>query len=143
MAFLGFTLKLASSIKKKKSYDSKVSNLIHATVVEINDSLKAEIDLDPNGEKQQILNFTEDSYDLVNRENVFTKEKDEHGKRIRFIRDASHAKFHPGSSERYYPFDKGCIIKGWIVKVGDLKLFKFKDLVSYKGYNNFNTELFE
>ena len=131
-------LKLAIVSKPKKTNVSvRVSNkIIYGTVINENGVYKVSIDIDKDGiKKEEILDFTPESFNIVDRTTVFLRHKDEHGNNVRIIRSDWKAKFFPGTSETYIPFTENWIIKGYIVKRGLIKLFEFKDLVSIEGYN--------
>ena len=81
-----------------------------------------------------ILEFTERSYDLVGRVNVFSKNVDEKGRRIRFIRNPLNAKYFPGLPEQYIPFAPNWIVRGYIVKDQGVTKFDFTSLVNIDGY---------
>ena len=82
----------------------------------------------------RILEFTERSYDLTCKTNVFSRTVDEHGRRTRFIRSEIHARFHPGLPEQYIPFAPNWIVRGYIVKDNGVMKFDFKSLVGIDGY---------
>ena len=78
-----------------------------------------------------VLDFTERSYDLTGKTNVFSRTVDSKGKRIRFIRNLINAKFMPGLPEKYIP---NWIVRGYIVKDNGTMKFDFKSLVGIDGY---------
>ena len=82
----------------------------------------------------RILEFTERSYDLTGKTNVFSRTVDSKGRRTRFIRTESHAKFTPGLPEQYIPFAPNWIVRGYIVMDNGIKKFDFKSLVGVDGY---------
>ena len=81
-----------------------------------------------------VLDFTERSYDLTGKTNVFSRTVDSKGKRIRFIRNLINAKFMPGLPEQYIPFAPNWIVRGYIVKDNGAMKFDFKSLVGIDGY---------
>ena len=81
-----------------------------------------------------ILDFTERSYDLTGKINVFSRTVDKHGRRTRFIRNVIDAKFMPGLPEQYIPFAPNWIVRGYIVKDNGTTKFDFKGLVGVDGY---------
>ena len=81
-----------------------------------------------------ILDFTERSYDLTGKTNVFSRTVDSKGRRTRFIRNTIAAKFMPGLTEQYIPFAPNWIVKGYIVTENGTKKFDFKSLVGIEGY---------
>ena len=132
MIFTGLKINVVQKTKKTNSV--RVSNkIIYGTVIKDGDVYKVSIDKDKNGEKEEILNFTPESFDVEGKTTVFLKEKDK-GRTVRIIRDEWEAKFHPGGTEKYMPFAENWIVKGHIIKKGFVKLFDFEDLVSLKGY---------
>ena len=114
----------------------RVNNkIVYGTVIEPEDGIfKVSVEVDKNSTKEEILDFTTESFEVKNRLTVFIKQKDKNGKRTRVIRDEWKAKVHPGSTEHYIPFNKNWIIKGYIVKDGFIRLFDFKELVGIDGY---------
>lgn len=81
-----------------------------------------------------ILDFTERSYDLTSKTNVFSRSVDSKGRYIRFIRNTMDAKFMPGLPEQYIPFAPNWIVRGYIVKDNGINKFDFKSLVGIDGY---------
>lgn len=90
---------------------------------------------DPFYPDLRILEFTERSYDLTNKTNVFSRTVDKNGRRIRFIRSEINAKFMPGLPEQYIPFAPNWIVRGYIVNDNGTIKFDFKSLVGVDGYN--------
>lgn len=82
----------------------------------------------------RILEFTERSYDLTGKTNVFSRTVDKHGRRTRFIRNVIDAKFMPGLPEQYIPFAPNWIVRGYIVNDNGTMKFDFKSLVGVDGY---------
>lgn len=82
----------------------------------------------------RILEFTERSYDLTGKTNVFSRTVDSKGRHTRFIRNAMKAKFMPGLPEQYIPFAPNWIVRGYIVLDNGIKKFDFKSLVGIEGY---------
>lgn len=81
-----------------------------------------------------VLDFTERSYDLTDKTDVFSRTVDSKGRRIRFIRNSINAKYMPGLPEQYIPFAPNWIVRGYIVKDNGIKKFDFKSLVGIDGY---------
>ena len=81
-----------------------------------------------------ILDFTERSYDLTGKINVFSRTVDDKGRRTRFIRNPIYAKFMPGLTEQYIPFAPNWIVRGYIVKDNGILKFDFRSLVGIDGY---------
>ena len=101
-----------------------------------NGTFKISIDMknDPNYPDLLVLDFTERSYDLTGKTNVFSRTLDEKGRRTRFIRNKSHAKFMPGLPEQYIPFAPNWIVRGYIVKDNGIMKFDFKSLIGIGDY---------
>lgn len=130
-------LKVAVVKHKSKNSDGyiKQGKIVFGTVILVNGTYKVSIDKDGNDTSNElILDFTPRSFEIVGREIVFSKTKNEYGHYCRFIRDSFKAKFDCGSTERYIPFAPNWIIKGYIVKQGVQLLFDFKQLVGIEGY---------
>ena len=98
------------------------------------------MEYDTNYSDLLVIPFTERSYDIVGRTTVFTREVDEHGKRIRYIRSELKAKFMPGDPKRYIPFAPNWIVKGHIVRENGTLKFDFDDIITIKGYDVFVNE---
>ena len=81
-----------------------------------------------------VLDFTERSYDLTDKINVFSRTVDNKGRRTRFIRNTINAKYMPGLPEQYIPFAPNWIVRGYIVKDNGTMKFDFKSLVGIDGY---------
>lgn len=101
-----------------------------------NGTYKVSINLenDPVHPDLLVLDFTERSYDLTGKTNVFSRTVDSKGRRIRFIRNLINAKFMPGLPEQYIPFAPNWIVRGYIVKDNGTMKFDFKSLVGIDGY---------
>ena len=90
---------------------------------------------DPVNLDLRILEFTERSYDLTCKTNVFSRTVDSKSRRTRFIRNPMNAKFMPGLPEQYIPFAPNWIVRGYIVNDNGTMKFDFKSLVGIDGYN--------
>lgn len=77
-----------------------------------------------------ILPFSEKSFELLNRNNVFyhIKDKDNHWTRI--IRTDVEARVSPGNVETYCTLCENCIFSGHIVKINGIRQF---NMSSYQG----------
>lgn len=93
------------------------------------------MDNDPVHPDLRILDFTERSYDLACKTNVFSRTVDKHGRRTRFIRSEVHAKYMPGLPEQYIPFAPNWIVRGYIVNDNGTMKFDFKNLIGLDGYD--------
>lgn len=81
-----------------------------------------------------VLDFTERSYDLTGKVDVFSRTVDKKGRRTRYIRNETYAKHMPGLPEQYIPFAPNWIVRGYIVMDNGIKKFDFKSLVGIDGY---------
>ena len=82
----------------------------------------------------RVLEFTERSYDLTGKTNVFSRTVDSKGRRTRFIRNPMNAKFMPDLPEQYIPFAPNWIVRGYIVTDKGVRKFDFRSLVGIDGY---------
>lgn len=83
----------------------------------------------------RILSFTDRSFELKGKTNVFSRTTDKYGRYTRFIRNETDAKHMPGMPEKYVPFAPNWIVKGYIVKDNNIVKFDFKSLVGISGYD--------
>ncbi|MBQ3306886.1 MAG: hypothetical protein IJG68_01700 [Bacilli bacterium] len=132
-----FRLKIAEHKKRPSKGYTKIGKIVRGVVIEENDVLKVKVEFENESKFMEVhtFNFTPRSFEIEGRVNVFTKAKDKFGKRVRLCRDLWKAKFHPGSTDNYLPFNVNWIVKGYIVTDGLLRWFDFKDLVSINGYD--------
>ena len=98
------------------------------------DKVSINMENDPVHPDLLVLDFTERSYDLTGKTNVFSRTVDSKGIRTRFIRNLTNAKFMPGLPEQYIPFAPNWIVRGYIVKDNGTMKFDFKSLVGIDGY---------
>ena len=113
------------------------NNIIKGKVFQDNDGIfKIAINMQKDSVNPDllILEFTERSYDLTGKTNVFSRTLDERGRRVRIIRNELIARFMPGLTEQYIPFAPNWIVKGYIVNDNGIKKFDFKSLIGIDGY---------
>ena len=122
---------------KRKASDgiSKISRITRGKVILDEGIYKVEVK-NEDEKTTTIYEFTERSYDLTGRTDIFSKEKDEFGRTVRYIRDQLSAKLMPGSPEHYTPFATNWIISGNIVNDKGKIKFDFKNLIGKDGYMN-------
>lgn len=156
LRFDNITLNQFNSFKlipKKKVYKSSnnkklTTKLVRGVCIKDGDCFKIQVDvraLKPDIiEKGQpdllLLEFTEESYNLKDVTSVFDRNSDKDGRYIRYIRSINHAKFMPGSTERYVPFCKNWICSGYIVRCNGKMMFDFNECIAPQGYNTFISE---
>lgn len=142
---MGLVKLMQFKVAVPKSKHNKTSDSIKRTTNKIvkgkvfqdeNGTYKVSINMenDPVHPDLLVLDFTERSYDLTGKTNVFSRTVDSKGRRIRFIRNLINAKFMPGLPEQYIPFAPNWIIRGYIVKDNGTMKFDFKSLVGIDGY---------
>lgn len=123
--------------KRNKTSDGikRISNkIVKGKVFQEKDgTYKVSISMDNNPDLL-ILDFTERSYNLTDKTDVFSRTVDSKGRRTRFIRNSINAKYMPGLPEQYIPFAPNWIVRGYIVKDNGIKKFDFKSLVGIDGY---------
>ena len=138
-------LKLPFKVAVPKPKRNKTSESIKRTSNKIakgkvfqdeNGTYKVSISMgnDPVHPDLLVLDFTERSYDLTGKTTVFSRSLDKKGRRTRFIRTESHAKFMPGLPEQYIPFAPNWIVRGYIVRENGLMKFDFVGLAGVDGY---------
>lgn len=113
------------------------NKIVKAVVFQAEDgTYKVSINMenDPVHPDLRILDFTERSFDLTGKVNVFSRTVDKHGRRTRFVRNRLDAKFMPGLPEQYIPFAPNWTVRGYIVLDNGIKKFDFKSLVGIEGY---------
>ena len=151
LRFDNITLNQFNSFKlipKKKVYKSSnnkklTTKLVRGVCIKDGDCFKIQVDarvLKPDIiEKGQpdilLLEFTEESYNLKDVTSVFDRNFDKDGRYIRYVRSISHAKFMPGSTERYVPFCKNWICNGYIVRRNNKMMFDFNECIAPNGYD--------
>ena len=126
--------------KRNKTSDGikrTTNKIVKGTVFQDEDgTYKVSISMgnDPVHPDLLVLDFTERSYDLTAKTNVFSRTVDSKGRRTRFIRNPINAKFMPGLPEQYIPFAPNWIVRGYIVMDNGIRKFDFKSLVGVDGY---------
>lgn len=77
-----------------------------------------------------ILSFTEKSFELKGRNEVFRVSKDKYGHYVRVIRTDTEADLYPGNKESYCTLCENCVFSGHIVNVDGIAQF---DMSVYQG----------
>jgi hypothetical protein len=99
-------------------------------------SLKPDI-IDKGQPDLLVLDFTDESYNIVGVISVFDRNPDKNGKYTRYIRSETNAKFHPGSQERYVPFCNNWVCDGYIIKRNGKMMFDFNECIAPEGYDTY------
>lgn len=84
-----------------------------------------------------VLDFTEESYNIKGVFSVFDRKPGKDGKYVRYVRNETKAKFHPGSTERYVPFCNNWVCSGYIVRRNGKLMFDFNECIAPEGYGTF------
>lgn len=131
-------------ISKKRTREPKlvkIGKLVRGKVFIDSDGVyKVQIKLNTEEEINNpllVLEFTEDSFNLVGRKSIFSREKDEHNNYVRIVRQEHESKWFPGNNERFVPFAPNWIVSGHIVQRDKSKLFKFNDIIAPDGYGTY------
>jgi hypothetical protein len=136
---------------KKRTVNSNkklTSKLVRGVCFKDNDDFKIQIDakilkpdiIDKGHPDLLVLDFTEESYELKDVISVFDRKPDKNGRHTRYIRNATNAKFMPGSPERYVPFCHNWVCSGYIVRRNGKMMFDFNECIAPKGYDTFIPE---
>ena len=137
---LSFSINIPKPKKNKDVNTIKIvaKDIMGKVFIDKDNSYKIYVSItnNPNCPNFSVLGFTENSYNLKGRKTIFTRDKDEFGKIIRYIRSEDKAKYLYGDSSRYVPFAPNWIVKGNIIKDNNVLKFDFVDLVTIDGYTN-------
>ena len=82
------------------------------------------------------IEFTEKSYNLKERQTIFSRVFNDGDKVTRFVRTKLHARNFPGDPTLYVPFAPNWNVRGYIVEDKGVKKFDFTTLVGVNGYDN-------
>lgn len=88
----------------------------------------------------RILDFTEESFDLKGKTNIFSKCKTNEDKRTRYIRQEIDSRVHPGDKNKYVPFAPNWTVSGYIISFNKKELFDFNDIVCPVGRKLYDNE---
>lgn len=122
-----FTFKLATPKPKRISSSHKpLTKILYCSARKDDEgNWKAYINTKglPNMEDLTILPFTEKSFELKDRTDVFYHKPDKYGHYTRIIRTYDVAMFSPGNKETYCTLCPKCVFSGHIVKVDGVMQF--------------------
>lgn len=124
------------------------NKLVRGVCIQDGDEFKIQVDIkmlkpdiiDKGHPDILVLDFTEESYELKDVISVFDRKPDKNGRHTRYIRNATNAKFMPGSPERYVPFCHNWVCSGYIVRRGGKMMFDFNECITPKGYDTYVPE---
>lgn len=130
----GFTFKPIVAKPKRTPNTHKPLSKILYCVARKNENNEWEAHINTKGiegyEDTTVLPFTEKSFELKGRNDVFRINKDKYGHIVRVIRSDVDAEFYPGNKEGLCTLCEGCVFSGHIVKVDGN--FQF-DMSLYQG----------
>lgn len=127
--------------RKKEVIERKIGGKVQGYIFLENGEYKVHVDVPKDTDEyeelkpQLVLNFTPESYDLKGHMKVFTKCKLPSDKWICYCRTKEHATIFTGDINTLVPFCHNWICTGWIVKYKSQLMFKFKHIISIRGYN--------
>lgn len=129
-----FTFKVAKPKRESKSSGHKhLTRKLYCKAVKDEQgnwlAIVNTLDLDGFSSKTT-MPFTEKSFELVDRIDVFYHNPDKNGRYTRIIRTAIDAKMSPGNKETYCTLCPNCVFSGYIVKVDGMQRF---DMSNYIG----------
>lgn len=138
----GFTFKLATpKTKKVPSSHKPLTKILYCSArKDENGNWQAYVNTKglPDMKDITILPFTEKSFDLKGRVDVFYHNPDKYGHYTRIIRTPDAAMFYPGNKETYCTLCPKCVFSGHIVKVNGVTQF---DISVYMGTDRQCSEL--
>lgn len=123
---------------KKKPQVTKCTNMAYCVCVKRDDGYYARINTS-KGEKE--IDFTPKSHNLKDRLIVFTKKLDKNKKPICVHRNEVTARYSPGISSQYTPFNNNYIYSGYVVKRNGIYYFDMKECIgAYSSYSSLVSE---
>ena len=145
MGFNSFKLVPKKRTVNPNTVKKVTTRLIKGLCVKIDDEYKIQIDtkalkpdiIDKGHPDILVLDFTEESYNLRGVVSVFSRERDDKGNYVRYIRNVSQCKFFPGNKEKLVPFCNNWICSGYIVRKDSKLMFDFNECIAPKGYDTF------
>lgn len=128
-------LKFKPVVKIQK--DTRVSNkLVEGLCILDNDVYKIHVNIgDGSYDSFRLLDFTDDSFNLANRQVVFSKIKHKKFGREMIVRRERTYKYSPGLPSQYQTICEGHIFNGYIVRSKGKLKFKMNRWVRRNGYN--------
>ncbi len=129
----GFTFKPVVKPKKIHSTYKPLTKILYCIAIkDENNQWVAKINTKGiEGYKEiTILPFTEKSFELKGRNNVFRVNKDKTGHWVRVIRTDLEAELYPGNIVSYCTLCENCVFSGHIVKIDGISKF---DMSVYQG----------
>ena len=143
---VGLTFKLASPKKKRVSKGKILTKKVYAVcTLSEEGEFKAILRIVSNTQRitNIVVPFTLSSYDCKGKLRVFTKKKDEHGKRTCHIRTVEQAKLAPSKSVLYTPFCEGWVYSGYLVQIRSQRYFEIKEAIWHQDFCKENLDILE
>ena len=142
LGFNSFKLIPKKRIVKHDENKKLTSKLVRGVCLIIDGEFKIKLDvkllkpdiIDKGQPDILVLDFTEESYNIVGVQTVFDKTPDKNGKCTRYIRNETKAKFLPGDPDRYVPFCNNWVCSGYIVRRDGKLMFDFNECIAPQGY---------
>ena len=148
MSNINFGFKFVTKKTVRHNTFKKLTKLIKGVCLKIEDEYKIQLDIkalkpdiiDKGQPDILLLDFTEDSYELKGVISVFSKDRDDKGNYVRYVRNESQCKFFPGNKEYLVPFAPNWVCSGYIVRINGKMMFKFNECIAPKGYDTFTPD---
>ena len=112
-----------NNITPKRKYNKRT--YMCCVCVQENDKFFAKVRVNNS---DVIIPFTEESYSVKGKREVFTTMLNQFGKPIKIIRSKQHADHFPGIDTQYTPFRKDYVYSGYLVDKDDSKEFAATDI---------------
>lgn len=130
----GFSIKPSALKPKRAPSDNNkyLTKILYCVAVKDGNLWKAHINTKgvEGYEDLTILPFTEKSFNLKGRTDIFYLEKDKYNHYIHIMRNSFDAHINPGCSDLYCTLAENSVFSGHIVKIDGILQF---DMSSYKG----------
>lgn len=135
---VGIKINIAKGNKKKRNVNSIegiiISRVCRAIVIKDDDGFKAKINLDKDKNSDILLvPFTAESYNIKNKEIIFSKERIDDGRYRCIIRDKLKANIY-NDTEHYIPFRENIVITGDILRIDGKMYFRYKQFISFSPF---------
>lgn len=121
----GFKGTVASSVKRNKDQDRRMSLLVQGVVISRNNDIFVQVNDDP----KLIFPLTEKSLDPKGKSYLFRKNTESDGKHILRIFSEQEAIEHSPTSDAYITLLPGCIIAGHVVRKNSVNYFKYEHFI--------------
>lgn len=129
----GFKFKaVKKTVKRNSNKPKKVSRLCVGVCNKEGDDWTIRLNLkdDERYPNELVLPFTDTSKSLYGKTKIFSKEKDEHGNIVCYVRHEDKAKWFPGSEDAYTPFNNGWAYSGYIVSINGKLYFEIVEALA-------------